>query len=89
MNQICGQPFWSGWAVNDEGVPAGNGGHRGFGPPRHAVAVKVSSYLPGNGGHRVQLAGVMYQRHLDLVEDLTATPAVAGEEQRFQCGLVT
>ena len=28
----------------------------------------------------------MDQRYLDLVEDLTATPAVAREEQRFQCG---
>jgi hypothetical protein len=49
----------------------------------------VSSYLAGNGGHRVQLASVVHQHHLDLVEDLTAPPAVAGEEQRFQCGLAT
>ena len=87
VDEIRGQLFWSGWAVNHEFVPAGNGCDRGFGPQRHAVAVKVSSYLAGHGGHRVQRVCVMHQRYLDLVEDLTATPAVAGEEQRFQCGL--
>jgi hypothetical protein len=37
----------------------------------------------------VQLAGVVHQHHLNLIEDFTAPPAVAGEEQRFQCGLAT
>jgi len=89
VNEIRGQPFRPGWTVKHKCVPAGNGGHRGLGPQRHAIAVKVSSYLAGNGGHRVQLAGVVHQHHLDLVEDLTAPPAVAGKEQRFQCGLAT